>query len=142
MKVEGLRDLDAALGELPKSTAKNVLRRVGRKALEPFDESWRSKAPHLTGALEESGGVGSKLTRSQRKATERENFVEVFAGPGAHPQATLQEFGTAQHPPQPFARPAWDESKGDALEIVKTELGTEISKAAKRLARKAAKAAG
>lgn len=141
VKVEGLADLDRALGELTISAAKGVLRRVGRAALQPFDEAWRSKAPHLTGQLEESGGVGSKLTRSQRKAVERESFVEVFAGPGANPQAVLQEFGTFNQAAQPYVRPSWDETKDRTLEIVKVELGAEIEKAAKRAAKKAAKLA-
>jgi hypothetical protein len=80
VKVEGLRELDAGLGELKKTTAKGVLRRTGKAALEPFDQAWRELAPHLTGALQRSGGVGSKLSKSQRAAVERESFVEVFAG--------------------------------------------------------------
>jgi hypothetical protein len=38
-------------------------------------------------------------------------------------------------------RPAWDQTKGETLEIVKTGLWSEIDKAAKRLARKTAKLA-
>lgn len=140
-KVEGLSDLDAKLGHLSQSAGKNVLRRVGRQALAPFDAAWRERAPHLTGQLEESGSVGSKLTRSVRKAVERENTVEVFAGPGPNPQASLQEFGTHNHAAQPFVRPSWDATKDEALEIVKTQLEVEIDKAAKRAAKKAAKLA-
>lgn len=139
MKVEGLAALDAKLGELTKSAAKGVLRRVGRKALVPMDQAWRAKAPVLSGQLHESGGVGSNLTRSQRKARERESFVEVFAGPGPNPQAIQQEFGNANAPAQPFMRPAWDETQHQVLEIVKDELGGEIEKSARRLAKKAAK---
>jgi HK97 gp10 family phage protein len=137
IKLEGLADLDRALGQFKESTAKAVLRRVGRKALQPFDQSWREKAPVLTGHLEHSGSVGSKLSRSQRAEHERESFVEVFAGPGPNPQAIQQEFGNAHNPPQPFARPAWDETQGQALEIVATELGAEIAKTAARVAKKA-----
>lgn len=141
VKVEGLRDLERALGELPKSTGKNVLRRVGRAALASFDEAWRARAPHLSGQLEESGGVGSKLTRSQRQAHERQSSVEIFAGPGPQPQAVQQEFGNHQHPAQPFMRPAWDETKDQVLEHVKASLGDEIQKAAERLAKREAKKA-
>lgn len=140
-KVEGLADLDRQLGELSASAGKGVLRRVGRKALQPFDEAWRARAPYKTGDLAKSGSVGSKLTRSVRKAIERENTVEVFAGPGANPQAWQQEVGNRQHPAQPFVRPAWAETKDQALQIVRTELGAEITKAAKRKARREAKAA-
>jgi HK97 gp10 family phage protein len=65
--------------------------------------------------------------------------VEVFAGAGVIPHAHLQEFGTVNHGPQPFARPAWDSNKGRALETIRNDLGDEIAKAAKRLAKKAAK---
>ncbi len=140
-KVEGLADLDRQLGNLSASAGKGVLRRTGRKGLGPFDAAWRAKAPKDSGDLAESGGVGSKLTRSVRKATERENSVEVFAGPGANPQGWQQEVGNHQHAAQPFVRPAWDETKDQALQIVRTELWNEIAKAAKRQARKEAKAA-
>jgi HK97 gp10 family phage protein len=140
VRVLGLKELDAALAEFPKSTAKNILRRTGKYAMEPFDRAWREKAPHLTGALEESGSVGSKLSRSQRKAQERESFVEVFAGPGPNPQAIQQEFGNENHPPQPYARPAWDETKDEALDRVRSRLGAEIEKARQRAAKKALKA--
>lgn len=138
--VSGLRELDKALGELKASTAKGVLRRVGKKALQPFDEAWRAKAPRLSGKLAESGNVGSGLTRSQRKQQERRSSVEVFAGPGPDPEAVQQEFGNVNHPPQPFMRPAWAETQDQVLDIVANELGDEIQKTAERAARRALRA--
>lgn len=140
-KVEGLAELDAKLGELSQSAAKGVLRRVGRKALVPFDEAWRARAPVLSGVLSRSGSIGSKLSRSQRKAHERESFIEVFAGPGTNPQAIQTEFGNRHEAAQPYARPAWDATKDQALQIVRTELGGEIAKAAGRATKRAAKLA-
>jgi HK97 gp10 family phage protein len=142
VSVVGLKELDARLGQLKPSTGKNVLRRVGREALAPFDEDWRERAPHLTGALEESGSVGSKLTHTQRKQNERTSTVEVFAGPGPNPQAIQQEFGNATQPPQPYVRPAWDATKDQALEIVAERLGEEIDRTVARLAKRAAKSKG
>lgn len=141
MKVQvlGLKELDAALGQLTEAAGKGVLRRVGREALEPMDAAWRQKAPALYHQLEQSGDVGSKLTRSQRKQHERESTVEVFAGPGPNPQAITQEFGTRYHPAQPYMRPAFDETKFKVLDNVKEKLGAEIDKAAARAARKALK---
>lgn len=139
-KVEGLVELDQALGELASiGQAKGVLRRVGRSALEPFDQAWRDKAPREEGHLAESGGIGSKLSRSQRKAHERTSTVEVFAGPGGHPSAVQQEFGNENHAAQPFVRPAWDETQDEVLNRVGEGLGTEIAKTAARNARKAAR---
>ena len=141
VSVSGLRELDAKLGELKASTAKGVLRRVGKAALAPFDAAWRAGAPRLSGTLAESGSVGSKLTKSQRKAVERQSFVEVFAGPGPNPQAIQQEFGNANQPPQAFVRPAWEATKDQVLENVRTGLGDEIIKTNARADKRAAKAA-
>jgi len=136
-KVEGLKELDAKLGELTQAAGKGVLRRVGRHALEPFDAAWRDLAPVLTGGLKESGGIGSKLTRRQRKANVRDSTVEVFAGPGPHAKAVQDEFGNSHQAAQPYVRPAWAATKDMALEIVKDDLATEIIKTSAR-ARKAA----
>lgn len=143
VKVDGLKDLDRALGELPKAAGKAVLRRVARKALEPFDKAWRAKAPHLTGQLEESGGISTKLTKRQARLNRKrddKSSIEMFSGPN-NPAAVPQEFGTVDQSAQPFMRPAWDETQDETLAIVKTELGTEITKTADRIARKAARLA-
>jgi HK97 gp10 family phage protein len=145
IKIDGLKDLDRALGELPKTTAKATLRRVAIKALQPFDAAWRANAERnrLTGALDGSGGVGTKLTRRQAQQAKKQDdksFVEVYAGPN-NPAAVPGEFGTVDQPPRPFMRPAWDATAGQVLQIVSDELGTEIDKSAKRLARKAARLA-
>lgn len=143
VKVEGLKALDAALAELPKAAAKAVLRRTARKALVPFDKAWRQNAPHLTGELEESGGIGTKLTRRQARANRKREdkaSVELFAGPN-NPAAVPQEFGTVDQAAHPFMRPAWDATQDQTLQIVKDELGAEIDKTAKRLAHKAARLA-
>lgn len=145
MKIDGLKDLGRALDELPKTTARATLRRVGVKALQPFDKAWRANAERnrLTGALDGSGGVGTKLTRRQAQQAKKagdKSFVEVYAGPN-NPAAVPAEFGTVDQPPRPFMRPAWDATAGQTLQTVADELGTEIDKSAKRLARKAAKLA-
>ena len=143
VKVEGLKGLEAALGELGKAAGKAVLRRTAVKALKPFDDTWRAEAPHLTGQLEGSGGVGTKLTRRQARLNRKrddKSSVEVFAGPN-NPAAVPQEFGTVDQSAQPFMRPAWDATQGKVLDGVKTTLGEEIDKTAQRLARKAARLA-
>lgn len=146
--VEGLRELDKALSELPKSIAKNVLKRVAIKALQPMRDAARANAPVRTGDLRESINISTKLSKRQAQLARRafrmggdKSFVELYAGPSALPHAHLQEFGSIRNRPQPFMRPAWDETKGQALKIVKSELWGEISKAAARVAKKKAKLA-
>lgn len=152
IKVDGLRELDDALAEMSKATARNILRRAGIKALEPVAETARQLAPDdpQTGGndLRSSIGVGTRLSprqarehRRQMRADGGRAFVEVFVGAGNVPHAHMQEFGTAHHAPQPFMRPAWDEHQDGVIDSLKTEIGAEIDKAAQRAARKAARLA-
>lgn len=143
VKVEGLRELEAALSQLPKATAKATLRRTLKAAAEPTRAAAQAKAPRETGRLQTSIIVGTKLTRRQRQQAKREGtfFSEIHVGT-ANQAAVPQEFGTVNHPAQPFMRPAWDVTQDQALEIIKDQLGNEIEKSAARLARKAARAKG
>lgn len=152
VKVEGLSDLDAALGALAAeygtAAGKGVLRRVGIKALQPMAETARGLAPDdpATGGndLKNSITVGTKLNKRQAGLARKDQdkaLVTVYMGT-ADPAGVPQEFGTVNHGPQPFMRPAWDSDKDGALKIVAGELGPEIEKTAARIAkRRAAKAA-
>lgn len=142
--IDGLRELDAALGQLPKATGKAVLRRTLKKAAKPIEDAGRNNAPlGPTGNLKASYGTGTKLTRRQaqlhRKMFKSDKAsVEIFVGPN-DPADIQTEFGNEHQGAEPHLRPAWDGNKDQALEIIKTELGAEIMKAAQRLARKAAR---
>lgn len=150
--MQGLRELQRALAELPKATAKNVLRRVAKGALQPLADDAKGKAPRDRGDLAESIKVSSGRTRrAKAKAKLAGNraspktSVQMSAGPsgggGVLQYAAFEEFGTANHPAQPYMRPAWDAGAEGALDHIKSELGAEIEKAARRLARKAKKKA-
>jgi HK97 gp10 family phage protein len=167
-KIEGLRELEEALSELPKATGKNVLKRALTKAAEPIAETARSLAPvGVTGKLHVgivasarfkttvgnaeysaamSAGLGADVAgaalRAARHAAGSGNsFAEVAVGPTTKVfYGMFQEFGTAHHGPKPFLRPAWDSHKMDALNSIKDDLKEEIDKAVQRAARKAARA--
>lgn len=149
-RVEGLRELDRALAELPKATARNILRRTLTTAAEPLVKEAAALAPDRPGKpandLSSSIAVSSKLNKEQRKATrgDDKSFAEVYVGPDVsvpNAHGHWQEFGTVNHGPQPFMRPAWDGKQREVLEIIKSETWNEIERAAKRLARKAARLA-
>lgn len=148
VRIAGLSELNRALGELPKATGKAVLLRVLRDAAEPVAAAMRARAPSdPTDELPDiipSIGVGTKLSDRQARLHKKmfrddRAAAEMFVGVGKIPHSHLQEWGTAHHAAQPFARPAWDATKDQALDIVAGDLGDEIAKAAKRLAKKAAK---
>jgi len=151
-RIEGLKELDRALGELPRATGKNVLRRVARKALEPIIADAKTKVHEASGDTKDSLAVSTKLSHRQKalhKAmfTSEKSSIEMFAGAGPHlfvPQAIWEEFGVKRRgktfSPHPFLRPAWDGGKMPALNFVKRDLAAEIQKAAARVARKKARA--
>ncbi|WP_404861861.1 HK97-gp10 family putative phage morphogenesis protein [Georhizobium sp. MAB10] len=141
VRVDGLRELEQAMMELSRATSRNVARKALMKGAEPILESAQAAAPvGPTGNLKASYGIGTKLTRRQQKLHKKESPVEVFVGPN-DPAAVQTEFGNAHQAAQPHLRPAWDSRQKQTLEIIKTELGTEIDKAAKRAARKTARLA-
>lgn len=137
--VAGLRDLDAALNQF--KPAKR--RAIGRVALDNAGEitakAARSLAPKDSGGLAESIDVSGTLSRAQKsehtKAAEQERFI----GPDSRPQGHLREFGSDGNAPEPFMRPAWDQTKGQVLDRIGDELWVGIEKAASAAARKAAK---
>jgi hypothetical protein len=59
----------------------------------------------------------------------------MYVGAGALPYAHMIEFGTSRIAAQPFMRPAWDSKRRESLNIIRSELGTEIIMAAKRIAK-------
>jgi HK97 gp10 family phage protein len=96
-------------------------------------------APVDKGDLQKSiiMGPSSKLTGRQKRDAKREgkHFAEIHVGT-SDPSGQFQEFGTFKDPPQPFATPAWEETKHRALDTIGKMLGSEIEKSAARLRKK------
>lgn len=149
VRLDGFREFDRALGQLPKATARNVLRRTLMKAAKPIDDDASARAPFLQGGLQRSVVAGTRLTASQRTGGPKltangyrsaaKNSVEVHVGTKLS-KGIFMEFGTFKDAAQPFMTPAWEANKNHALDIIKANLKTEIEKSAARLAKKRAKA--
>ncbi|HKJ75397.1 MAG TPA: HK97-gp10 family putative phage morphogenesis protein [Alphaproteobacteria bacterium] len=139
-EVHGLKGLDKALRELPKSTGKSALRTALKKAAEPVAKDARSRAPRgPTGNLIESIEVKTTLKRSQLVGRAKKGDVNVYVGTawpqGAH--GHLIEFGTYKTSPRPFLRPAWDANKRKVVDSIADEIWKGLARAARRLARQA-----
>lgn len=149
-RIDGLRELEIALQELPKATQKNVLLRTLKKRGEPIALSAQSRAADdpTTPGTRIQFRVGTRLTPRQaglhKKAFRDDKAsAEVFVGQrGAGPAPVQQEFGNVNHGPQAALRPAWDAGQAALLDGLGVDLWAEIEKSAKRLAKKQAKAAG
>ena len=141
-RVEGFKEAEQALMELPKATAKASVRRWLKALLIPIADAGRSNAPERMGTLKESYGVGTRLTKRQRKVSRRESEVEVYAGPGQDgaAQGVQTEFGNEHQAAQPHLRPAWDAHKGGLLEKLKPLMWADIEKTVARFRKRQAKA--
>lgn len=136
-KIEGLADLDEALTELPKATARNVLARVLKEQGAPIKADGERNAPKLKGGLKASYTVSTKLSRRQKGLNRKESMVEVYIGPGPAAKGVQTEFGNAHQAAQPHLRPAFDSNVMKVLGGIKDSLAAEIEKARQRLAKKA-----
>ena len=79
VSVSGLKELDQALGELPKATARNVLKRTLAKAAEPIVAEAKQHAPVATGRLRDSIIASTRL---KNKVGNAEYSAAMRAGLG------------------------------------------------------------
>lgn len=142
VRIDGLRELEAALADLPRATGRNVLRRVLKKAAAPIAADAEARAPRDTGKLAQDVTVASRLTRRQATQARKlgKSEIEIHIGV-KRSSGLMNEYGTVNMAAQPFMRPAWDAGKDGALRAIGDDLGSEIEKAAARQARKAARLA-
>lgn len=163
MKVEGLSDLEEALRELPKATAKNTIRRALLAAAQPIEQQAQSlirvrrvspavvtaKVKFTTGdagkrAFAEAlarGATREEAGEAAHQANDTSDDPSITSGVtsvGPTKRAFYGfEFGTRQQAPKPFMRPAWDTHKTASVNTIKDELKTQIEKARIRIVKKA-----
>lgn len=164
IKVEGLKELEKALQELPRATGGNVLKRAILIPAQAFADAASAAAPKDTGLLKQeikpskpriisagkaafaaamSSGAsrveaGQAARDANRAAGGAGRHAVVEVGPTKRAfYGRFQEFGTAHHKAQPFMRPTWDRMGNILIDMVATTLKEEIEKARARLAKKA-----
>lgn len=146
IKLEGFRELERALAEeLPKATARNVLRRTAVNAMGRVEDRAKGFAPVDDGQLRDS--ITTKVVKAKRQRGSvryvTSEGVEVHTGPIGRQEGgygAFQEFGTVKQAARPFMRPAADTEGQNVIDEVRDELAAQIEKAKARIARKAAKA--
>lgn len=180
VKVEGIADLDKALAELGRRTGLATIYRALETVGKPIRDDMRDGAPDESGSLKDSvkmirasaerarlgkaefniamrGGASVGEARGALRSKVRAlnaagPVAEVIIGPGRHPQAVTNEFGTGERfhadgksvgraEAQPFMRPAWDAHSGGLEAELGRILGAEVEKSARRVAARAARLA-
>jgi HK97 gp10 family phage protein len=144
-EVEGLNECEEALEDLvntlgaSRTTGKNVLKRSLLSAGKPTADLAQRLAPKRRGHLAASITVSTQLSPRQRRMHRKVSPVEVYIGAGQAPHAHLQEFGTPHHAPQPFLRPAIDQTGKQIIDIFQVEIRKETDRAVDRAKAKAAR---
>ena len=146
-RMTGFKELERALSDdLPKATARNVLRRAATKSMERIRLKMGALAPRdegdLAGSMKTQNVTAKRARGSVRFA--RSSGVQVMTGPAPEGKlnrsnAGWQEDGTLEMSPNPYARPAADSEGAAVVKEVREILTDEVSKAKARIARKAAK---
>lgn len=144
--LDGFAELERNLERLSKAAGKSVLRRALKLSATPIADAANANAPtgatgdyaksfkYATKLSKRQGGIHRKMFRNDKAA------VEGFVGT-SDPAGVQQEFGNANHGPQPALRPAWDQEAVPTLDRLGKELWAEFDKSVKRAERKAAKLA-
>lgn len=169
VKIEGLREVDAALSALPlavqKRTMTTALMRAGEviareaRRMAPVDEGFLRESINVTDkrpdhlnvggqayalAMQEgfTSGEAGQVARAANRAVRGTNFqAEVWVGPSKRAaSAWPQELGTINHPAHPFLRPAFDATRARVAETLAFELFDLVQRAAARHAARTTKA--
>jgi HK97 gp10 family phage protein len=121
---EGGTELAAALRELSTRISRKVQLSALTDAAEPMRDRMESLAPRS--ALTKPH-LAEQMTISPARG---EDGLEIAVAVGPSKEAFyggLQEFGTANNPAQPFARPGFDSELDVALEILAAAFWRELA---------------
>lgn len=160
MYVSGLKELAAAMRELPERVARNALRAAVNAGATVIKKKVRLSAPKDTGFLKEEihqkhirkesnahqqtyyVGVriykikysNTKFNRRKGRITQAGESLKTYDQNGAFYWRYL-EFGTSKMAARPFLRPAFEQGKEDAVTAIAKRLDERIQKHAKDLAK-------
>lgn len=157
VKIDGLKELQKALEQLPKEIQGRPLRSAVSAAAKVVVDDVKTRVP-----VGETGNLKTAVYRYRSRrnsATGRETFfVGIRQGKAQYKDTAYNrrkgrvgksyktageayywrflEFGTAKMQARPFLRPAFEAQKSRAVEVMKERLGKAIQTQAKKLARK------
>src|SRR4051794_28035154 len=132
--VTGLSELEDSLSNFAPNLVKRAFRRAALAATAPQVAAAKAKAPVMAkgtkrrrpGELRDAISAVVKTTKRGVRARvgPRRGKGETSQSPGTW--GLMEEFGSIHNPPQPYLRPAFDQTKQEALELFAGELRTEV----------------
>lgn len=135
VKFEGGKQIDAAMTQFKPAKRRSI----GRKALDEGGQilarAMRDGVAVDSGGTKESIDVSGTLAKSPRAAHKKVAEQERYVGPDSRPAAVQTEFGNENHAAQPYARPAFDQTKDRVVKTIGDWLWLGIEKATKAMGR-------
>jgi len=132
LRLEGGKELAAALNSLPARVRKSTLTEVLKDAAEPMRKSMAKNAPRAEGAPDIADNMVISSVRSIKgeegtfKTDEFSAAVAVGPSKGFH-YGFFLEFGTVKMSARSFARPAFDSNAAKALKDIGRRLWVELA---------------
>ena len=138
--VAGLQQLGQRFARLTEDMQTKVARSATNAAAQVVKKAAIEKAPKATGNVAKN--VVVRRIRPERQDATETYVVTVRSGKGTKKQREagyadayywrFLEFGTVKMPAQPFIRPAFDQSKTQAVEAMKRVLQARITRAERK----------
>ena len=140
--ISGASELNAVLRKLPKEIGQKVLLSSLRAGANVIKKEAIIRAPASGLGAEKrrkrsSSGEDYGTLKSNIKATvtaKSADSVTIKVHRGAAFWGQFLEFGTVNMPARPWLRPAFDATKGKAVDVIGKRLGKNVEKAAEKLA--------
>lgn len=151
IKIEGLKEMAAALRKLPENVANKILSGAVSPAAAMIRDAARRMAPVYQGDVSAGhpppGTLQKAIFIAKLRTEKTTAHYIVWVKHGTRFQKvgkkltnqdayywTWVEFGTAKSRAHPFLRPAYEALKGDALRVITTNLDKGIQAEAKAVA--------
>ena len=140
-RVQGLKEIEAALLDLEVSVVKTLTRKGLKAAIEPVYADALASVPVHDGALKKSVRMQTSEAAAFKKTSTAFMEASVSMGGKHAPHAINVEYGTQFQKEQPILRKAHAQNVHKSLNLFKTTMTDGIEKVRAKHARKAARLA-
>lgn len=127
LRFEGGAEIARKLNALPAKVSRQAQLDALKAAAEPIRAEMQANAP-----VDIASRHQDQLYESMNISTVRasgDQSAEIAVGPSKRAfWGLFQEYGTARHSAQPFARPAFDRHRGTALTLIRQRLWDALRK--------------
>jgi HK97 gp10 family phage protein len=139
IRVEGAREIEAALKELGVRASNRVLRSALMRAGTVLQRAARENAPQPGSADDPfaTGALRKAITKRLRRARPGKQELLVGIERPRSRIAHLVEFGTSRMAAEPYLRPALDEQGHEAVEVLRQAMVVGIAREVEKLRVKA-----